>query len=115
MTWDICERNAVLWTILAIFAWNVCTHCSDQVALQRYFTTKSVSGARKSFMVSILSSSSIGLLLALSGLALRYFYLRHAGRLPEDLSPTTGADQQENADDQRSQASWSTSPFGCAS
>lgn len=93
VTTDISERTTVLWAVLAIFAWNTCTHCCDQVALQRYFTTTSLSAARKSFIVSICSSASIGLLLAISGLALRYFYLQHAERLPEGITPTSGADQ----------------------
>lgn len=92
-TWDIAERTTVLWAIMQVIIWNACTHCSDQVALQRYFSTTSLAAARKSFVVNIVSAASIGLLLALSGLALRYFYLRHAEQLPNNLSPTSGADQ----------------------
>jgi SSS family solute:Na+ symporter len=92
-TWDIGERTTVLWAMLAILAWNVCTHCSDQVALQRYFSTTSLAAARRSFLVNIVSAAAIGLLLAISGLALRYYYLRHAGQLAKGLSPTSGADQ----------------------
>jgi SSS family solute:Na+ symporter len=90
---DISERTTVLWAMCSIFAWNVCTHCADQVALQRYFTTKSLSAARKSFVINILGSLSIAGLLAISGLALRYFYLAHADRLPPGLTPASGADQ----------------------
>lgn len=90
---DISERTTVVWAMLSILAWNICTHCSDQVALQRYFTTNSLQAAKRSFTVNIVSAATIGLLLAVSGLALRYFYLRHAGRLPEGLSPESGADQ----------------------
>jgi SSS family solute:Na+ symporter len=63
------------------------------VALQRYFTTTSLSAARKSFIVNIFSSLCIGMLLALSGLALRYFYLAHVERLPAGLTPASGADE----------------------
>ncbi|MBS0210126.1 MAG: hypothetical protein JSS27_14350 [Planctomycetes bacterium] len=90
---DITERTTVLWALLAIFTWNVCTHCSDQVALQRYFSTTNLSAARNSFIVNIVSAAVIGLLLSTSGLALRYYYLEHAARLPAGLTPESGADQ----------------------
>lgn len=90
---DICERTTVVWAMLSIFAWNVCTHCSDQVALQRYFATTSLAAARKSFLVNIVSVASIGALLAISGLALRYFYLEHPDHLAPGLTPQSGADQ----------------------
>jgi SSS family solute:Na+ symporter len=93
LSWDIAERTTVLWGFFSILAWNCCTHCCDQVALQRYFATTSLGAARRSFLVNILSSSSIGLLLAISGLALRYHYLHHADDLPAGLTPTSGADQ----------------------
>lgn len=90
---DITERTTVLWAMLAIFTWNTCTHCCDQVALQRYFSTTSLPAARNSFIVNIISAAVIGLLLSTSGLALRYYYLEHAARLPAGLSPESGADQ----------------------
>jgi SSS family solute:Na+ symporter len=63
------------------------------VALQRYFATTSATAARRSFVVSLVSSAAIGLLLALSGLALRYYYLQHAERLPAGTTPVSGADR----------------------
>ncbi len=92
-TWDIAERTTVLWAFFSVLAWNICTHCCDQVALQRYFSTTSLAAARRSFIVNIVSAASIGLLLAISGLALRYYFLQHADRLPTGLTPMSGADQ----------------------
>jgi SSS family solute:Na+ symporter len=91
-SWDITERTTILGAMFALFVWNVCTHCSDQVALQRYFTTSSVAAARKSFLVNIISAASIGLLLSGAGLGLRYFYLEHADLLAGKLTPESGAD-----------------------
>lgn len=93
VSWDISERTTIVWAILSIFFWNVCTHCSDQVALQRYFTTASLQAARRSFLVNVISAASIGLLLAFAGLALRYHYLLRADTLPPGLTPESGADQ----------------------
>lgn len=90
---DITVRNTVVWTLLSIFFWNICTHCSDQVVLQRYFTTKSHAAARNSFITNVISMVAIGLLLSLSGLALLYFYLEYPQLLPEDMDPVKQADK----------------------
>jgi solute:Na+ symporter, SSS family len=91
-SWDIAERTTILASAFNLFFWNVCTHCSDQVALQRYFTTDSIRAARGSFVVNIVSAATIGLLLSIAGLALRYFYLEHANLLAGKLTPESGAD-----------------------
>lgn len=90
---DITVRNTIVWTLLSIFFWNICTHCSDQVVLQRYFTTKSHAAARNSFITNVISMVAIGLLLSVSGLALLYFYLEHPQLLPADMDPLKQADK----------------------
>jgi len=90
---DITERITISTAILSVFFWNICTHCSDQVVLQRYFTTNSLSAALKTFIVNIASNVTIGLLLAVSGIALLYFYLQHPDFLPSGMEPTSGADK----------------------
>jgi SSS family solute:Na+ symporter len=90
---DLAERTTVVWTLCHVFAWHTCTHCSDQVALQRYFAVPSLAAARRTFIVNIVCSVAIGLALGASGLALSYYYMHHAGSLPEGLTPTSGADR----------------------
>lgn len=90
---NVAERTTVLWAFLSILAWSCCTHCSDQVALQRYFTTNSTIAARRSFVVSLASSAIIGLLLAVSGLALRYYYMRHLTQLQPGMTVASSAEQ----------------------
>jgi SSS family solute:Na+ symporter len=92
-TTDLAERTTVVWTLCHVMAWHCCTHCSDQVALQRYFAVASLPAARRTFLVNIVGSVAIGVLLGISGLALSYYYLRHAGSLPAGLTPTSGADR----------------------
>jgi SSS family solute:Na+ symporter len=91
-SWDITERTTILGATFATLSWNLCTHCSDQLVLQRYFTTSSLKAARNSFIVNIVSAATIGLLLAIAGLALRYFYLEHPHLLGDRLTPESGAD-----------------------
>lgn len=90
---DVTERTTVLWAFAGLLAWHCCTHCCDQVALQRYFSTTSATAARRSFVVNLVGSVAMGLLLAVSGLALRYYYMRHPESLPAGLTPTNGADK----------------------
>lgn len=91
-SWDVTERTTIFGAAFSIFTWNLCTHCSDQIVLQRYFTTSSLQAARNSFIVNIVSAVLIGLLLAIAGLALRYFYLEHPHLLGAHLTPESGAD-----------------------
>ncbi|HEY5316140.1 MAG TPA: hypothetical protein VIK18_26670, partial [Pirellulales bacterium] len=80
-------------SIVMSFTWNICTHGSDQVVLQRYFATDSLASASKSYIVSVVSQIAIGFLLALSGLALLFFYLEHPHHLPAGMSPLESADK----------------------
>ena len=90
---DVTIRNTIVWTMLSVFFWNVCTHCSDQVVLQRYFTTNSHTAARNSFVTNLISMVAILLLLSLSGLALLYFYLEHPTLLPKEIDPMKDSDK----------------------
>src|SRR5262249_46603019 len=49
--------------------------------------------ARRSYVVNATSDMALGLLLALSGLALLSFYLEHPSFLPSHLSPTAASDR----------------------
>lgn len=92
-SWDITVRMTIVTAIMHSFFWSICTHGSDQVVLQRYFSTTSLKAARKSYLVNAVSDLSVGLLLALSGLALFSFYLSDPGALPEGMSLLTSADK----------------------
>lgn len=86
-------RLTVVTVVINGFFWSICTHGSDQVVLQRYFTTTSVRAARNSFLVMIVSQLGIGLLLTLAGLALLYFYLVNPQLLDHGLSIQSSADK----------------------
>lgn len=79
--------------LIAGFFWQVCTHCSDQVVLQRYASTPSLKAARNSYVTNIIAALSIASLLGISGLALLYFYLQHPDKLPSGVQATKVGDK----------------------
>jgi Na+/proline symporter len=90
-SWDLSLPRTLLWTVLSGFFWHVCTHASDQVALQLYFTTRSAADARRTAAVNyILDTMMLGLL-ALVGMALLTYYLRSPGELPAGVADPRGA------------------------
>jgi SSS family solute:Na+ symporter len=82
-SWDPTVRVTVVAAVFQRFFFTLCTHTSDQVAAQRYFTTPSVEKARLSFLTYLVSSLAVTVLLAVCGLALFGFY-RHGSPLPLD-------------------------------
>ena len=74
---DVGNRSTVFTISVGMFFWFICTHGSNQVALQRYFTVKSVREARTSYLVSALSSFGIGIILAGVGVSLAYYIQDH--------------------------------------
>jgi SSS family solute:Na+ symporter len=90
---DPYKRMTLGTALIAGFFWQVCTHCSDQVVLQRYAATPSLSAARRSYVTNLVSVLSITSLLGLSGLALLYFYVLHPEELPPGTKPTEVGDK----------------------
>lgn len=86
ISWNLAERNTVLWAVLSGVMWNVCTHCSDQVALQRYFTTRSVRSARRVAAVNYLLDGTMLCLLSFVGMALLSYYMRNPEYLPSGVT-----------------------------
>ena len=82
---DPTVRMTVFTAALLNFFWVICTHGSDQVVLQRYFSTTSLKSARRSYLVAAVTDVTIGVLLAFCGLALLAFYLQHPAYLPEGI------------------------------
>jgi SSS family solute:Na+ symporter len=90
---DPTVRVTIVTAIINGFFWQMCTHCSDQVVLQRYASTPSLTAARNSFVTNILSAFAIACLLGLSGLALLHFYFQHPDQLGAGLTPTSAGDK----------------------
>ena len=89
-SWDLSQRNTILWSLLGVFFWQVCTHASDQVALQRYFSNVDVRAARKTAMVGIILDITMQTLLGMVGASLLVYYMRNPDQLPGGVeSPMT--------------------------
>jgi len=71
--WDVRNRSTVFSVAVGMFFWFTCTHGSNQVALQRYFTVKDLSAARRTYLVSAIASLLIGVILAGVGISLMHF------------------------------------------
>jgi len=92
-SFDPTVRMTMGTAMMSGFFWQICTHCSDQVVLQRYASTPTLAAARKSYLTNMVALLSITSLLALSGLALLYFYVEHPELLPPRATPTSVGDK----------------------
>ena len=90
---DLTVRVTIMTAMIDKFFWTICTHGSDQVVLQRYFSTSSLKSARRSYLVSAIVDITMGILLATCGLALLAFYLKHAELAPDGIDPVKAAEK----------------------
>ena len=86
-------RLTIVTAMINNFFWTICTHGSDQVVLQRYFSTSSLQAARRSYLTNLFVDFTIVGLLSLAGLALLAFYVTHPGLLPGQKTPMEMADK----------------------
>ncbi len=85
-SFDLTVRVTIFGALLNVFTWIVCTHGSDQVVLQRYFSTTSLKAARRSYLTNVAADLTMTVLLALTGLAVLSFYLKSPQLLPPELA-----------------------------
>jgi len=90
--WLTTERT-VFFVVLNAFFWRICTHCSDQVATQRYFSTAGVKEALRSNVASAIADFALVAMLGMVGLALLSFYSRAQNdAAARQSAATVGAD-----------------------
>jgi len=92
-SWDVTTRFTVVTAIVYTFFWTISTHGSDQVVLQRYFATGSVTAARRSYFINMVVDIVMATLMATAGLALLAYYLNNANRLPAGATADGMADK----------------------
>ena len=89
---DPSARVSLGTSTLMCFLWYVCTSGSDQMAVQRYLSTKDVKTARRAFTISLLAGVALLVLLTLLGFALLAFYETNRHQLPPGTDIQAAAD-----------------------
>ncbi|WP_425617459.1 hypothetical protein NA78x_001137 [Anatilimnocola sp. NA78] len=89
---NVFVQRTVLFVMINSFFWHCCTHASDQVVLQRYFSTPSLAAARRSYFTNLIVDVSMAGLLTLAGLGLLAFYLKRTYLL-DGKDPISMADR----------------------
>ena len=79
--------------VFSTLIWYVCTCGSDQMAIQRYLSTRDASAARKTLAVSLITDGLVSSLLALAGIALLGFYLANPSGLRTGETIVSAGDQ----------------------
>lgn len=85
-------RATVLGMVVTTVVWWVCTAGSDQMAIQRYLSTRDARSARRAFLVNNCADVLTTLSLALLGFALLAFFRSRAAELPAEYNLVTNAD-----------------------
>jgi SSS family solute:Na+ symporter len=86
-------RITFLGAALNMFVWMVCTAGSDQMAMQRYLSTRDAPAARRSFGIHLLTEVFMMALLTLVGFAVLAYFTAHPEEMTVGKSPTKDADQ----------------------
>ena len=92
-SFDFTVRVTLVGMLLEGFLWNICTHSSDQIAVQRYLSTPSAAAAKRSVWVFSLCAIAMTGLLMVGGLALFYFYFHESGLPLADYQRTVAGSQ----------------------
>ncbi len=85
-------RVTVATTVLSYFISTVCSGGSDQVAIQRYLTTRDVPAARRAVLFGHLAVGTVLLMLGIVGVALLSYYHTLPAELPAGFHWGTGGD-----------------------
>jgi SSS family solute:Na+ symporter len=83
--YDPTARMSLIGVILANSTWYICTSVSDQIAVQRYLSTRDAKAARRTLGICLFSDATIASLLGMVGLALLAYYQANPGALPEGV------------------------------
>jgi len=90
---DPSARMSVIGIIMSTFFWYVCTAGSDQMAIQRYLSTRDVRAARRMFGISMVSGVVVMVLLSFLGMALLAWFQAHPEQLGEHQTVARSGDQ----------------------
>ena len=90
---DSTTRMTFLGAAISTFAWYVCTCGSDQMAIQRWLSTRDAAAARRSLYTTLWAEALVGVLLGMVGLAVVGYFTAHSGYLTDEINLREGADK----------------------
>ncbi len=90
---DSSTRMTFLGAAMSTFAWYVCTCGSDQMAIQRWLSTRDAAAARRSLNTTLYAEALVGVLLGMVGLAVVGFFTAHPELLTDQVNLVEGADK----------------------
>lgn len=85
-------RLTVFFAFINTITWWVCTTGSDQMAIQRFLSTRNLKAARQSFAITQIGMVTMTVLLLFVGLAVMKFYATKPHLLPSGIDLTVDAD-----------------------
>ena len=91
-SWDPTVRVTVVSVAVNMAVWHLCIHSSSQITVQRYFSTRDVRAARRSFLASSIAYVAVSLLLVSVGLAVLHYYVSTGRPIDGNLDPETQRD-----------------------
>jgi len=83
---SIFTPRTVFGFVLAGFFWHLATMSSDQVAIQRYLSTRNLKEAQRSLWINFFSDFSLSIILSIVGIALLVYFKTYPHELPAQLS-----------------------------
>lgn len=85
-------RVTMVGTFVGTIIWWVCTSASDQMAVQRFLSTRDVPMARRALLHNCIAAGSVVVVLCLVGFAVLGFYQANPGFIPAHLSLAKNGD-----------------------
>jgi SSS family solute:Na+ symporter len=90
---DANERLTVGNAMIMLSVWFICTNGSDQMAVQRYLSTKDVHAARRTFGVSLITTFVVKIFLAIVGVAMIAYFIENPHFLNDGQDIISESDQ----------------------
>lgn len=86
-------RMTIFGTMLATFIWHVCTSASDQIAVQRYLSTRDAKAARTVLFITLGADGLVATVLATVGLGLLAYFWAFPHLLPDGMTVLGDSDK----------------------
>ncbi|MBX7258591.1 MAG: sodium/solute symporter [Candidatus Hydrogenedentes bacterium] len=91
-SYDPRVRTTVVGMIVSSTTWWICTAGADQMAIQRFMSTRNPQAARRAFLINNISTGLVTLLLGVLGFALLGFFRANPQYLTESMNLSENAD-----------------------